>query len=103
MRRAGLFLCGARSAIRNLRMDKSDGGRRGIRNVAFTRQGRVDNFQPSVNGKRIVGGAVFPSVHRFLKLKANSRLHQCRDVRRDRPSQALEGIAAFEHRNQFAR
>jgi len=36
------------------------------------------------------------TIYTFL-VKANSRLHQCRDVRRDRLSQTLEGIAAFEH------
>jgi len=40
---------------------------------------------------------------RLLQVKANSRFHQRRDVRRDRGSQALESIAAFEHRNYPAR
>ena len=38
-----------------------------------------------------------------LRVETSSRFHQCRDVRRDRGSQALEGIAAFEHRNYLAR
>jgi hypothetical protein len=40
---------------------------------------------------------------RLFQVKANSRFHQRRDVRRDRGSQALESIAAFEHRNYLAR
>ena len=37
------------------------------------------------------------------RVETGSRFHQCRDVRRDRGSQALESIAAFEHRNYLAR
>jgi hypothetical protein len=32
-----------------------------------------------------------------LRVETHSRFHQRREVRRDRGSQALEGITAFEH------